>query len=43
LLSAPAAYQVLRAGIDATPPFNEFFDSTVAGGAQFFYLIQLED
>jgi hypothetical protein len=43
LLAAPAAYQVLQSGLEATPPFNEFFDSTVAAGAQFFYLIQLED
>jgi len=43
LLAAPAAYQVVQAGIEATPPFNEFFDSAVADGSQFFYLIQLED
>ena len=41
VLGAPESYQVLKTGIAATPPVNEFFDDTVATGAHFFYLIQV--
>lgn len=43
LLAAPAAYQTIQTGIAATPPVNEFLDTTAGGGAQFFYLIQIEE
>lgn len=42
LLAAPAAYEVVRGGLVATPPMNEFIDAAAAGGRQFFYLIELE-
>lgn len=43
LLAAPSVYQILQTGITATPPMNEFLDTATAGGAQFFYLIKLEE
>lgn len=43
LLAAPANYQIVQAGLVATPPINEFLDTTTASGAQFFYLIELEE
>jgi hypothetical protein len=42
LLTPPAQYQVVQSGLLATPPFNQFVDTT-ANGAQFFYLIEIED
>jgi len=43
LSTNPAAYQVIQTGIAATPPINEFVDSNVAEGAQFFYLLEVVD
>ncbi len=43
LFSPPAQYTVVQAGLLATPPFNQFVDTTTANGAQFFYLIEIED
>ena len=43
LLAAPASYQVIRTGITATPPINEFLDNTTASGPQYFYIIQIEE
>jgi len=43
LLATPGSYQVVQAGIAATPLLNQFTDATVTGGAQFFYLIELEE
>ena len=43
LLAAPASYQVIRTGITATPPVNEFLDTTTAGNVQYFYIIQIEE
>src|SRR2546423_369809 len=43
LLAAPASYQVIRTGIAATPPTNEFLDTTTASGLQYFYIIQIEE
>lgn len=39
----PANYQPVQTGIAATPPFNEFLDSTAGGGMQVFYRIQIEE
>jgi hypothetical protein len=43
LLAAPAEYEVAQAGLVATPPMNEFIDTTVGAGAEFFYLIEIEE
>jgi hypothetical protein len=43
LLTAPANYAIMESGIAATPPFNEFIDTTVGTGAPFFYLIEVQD
>jgi len=41
-LSANAsAYQIIRTGLSATPPINEFIDATAAGDAQFFYIVEV--
>jgi hypothetical protein len=42
ILAASGDYQVVQAGLAATPPINQFTDTTVATGAQFFYLIEVE-
>jgi hypothetical protein len=42
LRTAAADYQVIASGITATPPLNEFLDTTTAGGAQFFYIIEVQ-
>lgn len=43
LLTPPAQYDVVQSGLLATPPFNQFVDTTTTNGAQFFYLIEIED
>lgn len=43
LLKAPAQYDIVQAGLVATPPMNEFIDTTAGNGAHFFYLIEVED
>ena len=43
ILAAPAGYQIVQAGVAATPPFNQFIDTSVGTGAQFFYLIEVEE
>jgi hypothetical protein len=43
LLAAPADYVVVQAGLAATPPMNQFIDTTVGAGSQFFYLIEVEE
>jgi hypothetical protein len=43
LLTAPANYVVVQGGLSATPPMNQFNDTTAGGGAQFFYLIEIEE
>jgi hypothetical protein len=43
LLTAPANYGVVQGGLAATPPMNQFTDTTAAGSAQFFYLIEIEE
>lgn len=42
-LQTPAAdYQIIASGLNATPPLNEFVDTTTAGSAHFFYLIEIQ-
>jgi hypothetical protein len=43
LLAAPTDYEVVKDGLAATPPMNEFIDTTVGDGAVFFYLIEIEE
>lgn len=43
LLASPATYEVIGSGLAATPPFNQFVDTTAADGNQFFYVIQVEE
>jgi len=43
LLAGPADYQVVQAGLEATPPFNQFTDTGAGAGVLFFYLIELEE
>ena len=43
LLAAPEAYQVVQSGLAATPPVNQFVDTSVGSNAQFFYLIEVEE
>jgi hypothetical protein len=43
LLATPASYQVVQTGLPATPPMNQFIDTTVGTAAQLFYLIEVED
>ena len=43
LLLAPAAYETLVGGIDATAPMNQFLDVSASAGNLYFYLIQLEE
>jgi hypothetical protein len=43
LLAPSSQYQVIQSGLAATPPFNECLDSPGGSGAQFFYLIQIEE
>jgi hypothetical protein len=42
LLASPSTYKVVQGQLPATPPFNEFIDTSAPAGAQ-FYLIQIED
>jgi hypothetical protein len=43
LLTPAANYTVVRSGLTATPPMNVFIDTSAAGSAQFFYLIEIEE
>ena len=43
LLAPPTGYMVVRAGLAATPPMNQFIDTTTGTNAQFFYLIEIEE
>jgi hypothetical protein len=43
LVSAASAYTVIQSAVVATPPFNEFIDTTAPPGAQFFYLLQIDE
>jgi hypothetical protein len=43
LFAAPADYEVVQTGIEATPPLNQLTDVTTGANNLFFYLIQLED
>lgn len=43
LLASAAAFELVKTGLAATPPVNEFLDTSALNGAQFFYLIQTEN
>jgi hypothetical protein len=43
LFAVAADYEVVRTGIEATPPLNQFTDVTTGANELFFYRIQLED
>jgi hypothetical protein len=43
LLSGPQEYDVIREGLSATPPLNEYLDAQAVNGSQFFYVVQVED
>ncbi len=43
LLVPTALYQTVGSELSATPPLNQFLDTTTTGGPQFFYLIQIEE
>jgi hypothetical protein len=43
LLTRAEAYPVVQDGIAATPPFNSYFDTTAAGTARQFYLVEVVD
>jgi hypothetical protein len=38
-----AGYEIIRTGLAATPPVNEFIDATATGGAQFFYIVEVTE
>ncbi len=42
-LAALSEYGVVQSNIAATPPMNQFIDTTVGTGAHFFYLIEIEE
>ena len=42
LLTRLADYTLVQAAITASPPINEFIDTSVGSGEHFFYLIELE-
>lgn len=43
LLTAPANYTLVQSGLTATPPMNQFIDTTTGTDAQSFYLIEIEE
>ncbi|HSH15604.1 MAG TPA: hypothetical protein VLD18_06205 [Verrucomicrobiae bacterium] len=43
LMIAPSAYDVVQRGLTATPPFNEFIDTSARSDTLFFYLLQVEE
>jgi hypothetical protein len=42
ILTGLADCTIVQSGITASPPMNEFIDTSVGSGEQFFYLIELE-
>ena len=42
-LAALSEYGVVQSNIAATPPMNQFIDTTVGSGAHFFYLIEIAE
>ena len=42
-LAALSEYHTVQSNIAATPPMNQFIDTTVGTGPHFFYLIQIEE
>lgn len=43
LFTAPVGYETVAGGVEATPPMNQFLDTTAGSGTLNFYLIQLEE
>jgi hypothetical protein len=43
LLAPPASYQIVQTGLAATPPLNQFIDTTTGTNTQFFYIIAVEE
>jgi hypothetical protein len=43
LLGGAASYQVVQSGLAATPPFNEFIDTSPRNGAAFFYVLEIQE
>ena len=43
LLASPATYTPVQSGLVATPPMNEFIDTTAGASATVFYIIEIED
>ena len=43
LLASPASYTPVQSGLAATPPMNQFIDTTVGASPTFFYIIEIED
>ena len=42
-LASLSQYGVVQENLAATPPINQFVDTTVGAGAQFFYLIEVQE
>jgi hypothetical protein len=42
-LATLSQYDVVQANLAATPPINQFIDTTVGTGAHFFYLIEVQE
>ena len=42
-LATLAEYDVVQGNLAATPPINQFIDTTVGTGAHFFYLIEVQE
>lgn len=43
LLASPAEYIAIQSNIAATPPMNQFIDTTANSAPQFFYRIEIEE
>jgi Bacterial TSP3 repeat len=43
LLAPLSEYAVVKSGLTATPPMNQFIDTTTGTNAMFFYLIEIEE
>jgi hypothetical protein len=43
LLAPLSGYSVVKSGLTATAPMNQFIDTTTGASAQFFYLIEIEE
>lgn len=43
LLTSPASYTPVQSSLEATPPMNQFIDTTAGASATSFYIIEIED